>query len=190
VYPKVILSHVLLQKDAASRERERPENQAAAERVLREIVDLDPSQAESWRNLAVLLRHQGKLAQATGVCRSARTHCPHDVDLLLFHGVVLRENGDFEDAETCLLAVISGHWPVPHPLPRPSPTRGEGEKRVEARHQLALLYGQTGRIQEAEAQWREVLAECPDHPAARQSLLDLRRQSTPCLSNASVGRAI
>jgi glycosyltransferase involved in cell wall biosynthesis/Tfp pilus assembly protein PilF len=168
VYPKVILSHVLLQ---ASRERERPENLVAAESVLRQIVDLDPSQAESWRNLAVLLRHQGKLAQAAGVCRSARVHCPQDVDLLLLQGIVLRENADWEDAETCLLAVISGHWPVP--------SQKTQQGRVEARHQLALLYGQTGRLQEAEAQWREVLAECPDHAAARQGLLDLSRQRGP-----------
>jgi hypothetical protein len=44
---------------------------------------------------------------------------------------------------------------------------------------LALLYGQTGRIQEAEAQWREVLAECPDHAAARQGLVDLSQQRGP-----------
>jgi tetratricopeptide (TPR) repeat protein len=168
VYPRVILSHVLLQ---ASRGREPPENAAAAERVLREIVDLDPGQAESWRNLAVLLRHQGKLAQAAGVCRSARAHCPQDVDLLLLQGIVLRENGDFPEAEGCLLAVLSGQWPVP--------TKKAQECRVEARHQLAFLYVGTGRHLEAEAQWREVLAECPGHAAARQGLRSLHRTHRP-----------
>jgi hypothetical protein len=55
---------------------------------LREVVDLEPGQAESWRNLAVLLRHQGELAQAAGVCRSARAHCLQDVDLLLLQGTL------------------------------------------------------------------------------------------------------
>jgi hypothetical protein len=44
---------------------------------------------------------------------------------------------------------------------------------------LALLYGETGRIHEAEAQWREVLAECPDHAAAHQGLVELSRQRGP-----------
>jgi glycosyltransferase involved in cell wall biosynthesis/Flp pilus assembly protein TadD len=158
VYPRVILSHVLLQEG---------KDPASAERVLREIVDLDPGQAESWRNLAVLLRHQGNLAQAAGVCRSARAHCPQDVDLLLLQGIVLRESGDFPEAEGCLLAVVSGQWPVP---------KKAQECRIEARHQLAFLYVGTGRHLEAESQWSEVLAECPEHPAARQGLLDIRKQ--------------
>jgi hypothetical protein len=33
-----------------------------------------------------------------------------------------------------------------------------------------------GRLGKAEAQWREVLAECPDHAAARQGLLDIRQK--------------
>src|SRR5207248_750492 len=94
VYPRIILSHVLLQEG---------QDEAAAEQVLREIVELDPSQAESWRNLAVLYRHQGmtdpvayatRLAQAAAVCRSARVHCTRDPDLLLLQGIVLREMGD------------------------------------------------------------------------------------------------
>jgi hypothetical protein len=44
---------------------------------------------------------------------------------------------------------------------------------------LALLYVQTGRLQEAEAQWREVLAERLDHAAARQGLVELSRQRGP-----------
>src|SRR5260370_24511793 len=55
VYPRIILSHVLLQDG---------QDEAAAEQILREIVELEPSQAESWRNLAVLYRHQKKLAQS------------------------------------------------------------------------------------------------------------------------------
>jgi hypothetical protein len=86
VYPRIILSHVLLQEG---------QDETAAERVLREIVELDPSQAESWRNLAVLYRHQGRLAQSAAVCRSARVHCT-------------REMGDLIGAETCLLGVVSG----------------------------------------------------------------------------------
>src|SRR5207245_11142608 len=101
-------------------------------------------------------------------CRSARAHCPQDVDLLLLQGIVLRENGDFPEAEGCLLAVVGGQWPVP--------TEKAQKCRIEARHQLAFLYVGTGRHLEAESQWSEILAECPEHAAARQGLLDLRQR--------------
>lgn len=51
VGPRVLLSHVLLQegKDAP-----------AAERVLREILDLDPTNVEAMHNLSVLLSQLGR----------------------------------------------------------------------------------------------------------------------------------
>ncbi len=159
IYPRVILSHVLLHDG---------KDLAAAERVLREIVDLDPGQTESWRNLAVLFRHQGNLAQAAGICRSARMHCPQDIDLLLFQGIVLRESGEHPEAEGCLIGVVSSQWPAA--------SKKLEQCRIEARHQLALLYLATGRFAEAEAQWREVLVECPDHRPAQNGLQCLHRQ--------------
>jgi tetratricopeptide (TPR) repeat protein len=166
VYPRIILSHVLLQE---------AQDETAAERVLREIVELDPSQAESWRNLAVLYRHQGRLAQSAAVCRSARVHCTRDPDLLLLQGIVLREMGDLIGAETCLLGVVSGEvsgqWPV---VSGQKPRR---ERGLQARHNLALVYAASGRFAEAEGQWQEVLADCPDYAPAREGLEELHRRA-------------
>jgi hypothetical protein len=53
------------------------------------MFDRDPCQAESWRNLAVLLRHQGRWAEAA-VCQSGRRSCPDDPGLFLWHGLLLR----------------------------------------------------------------------------------------------------
>jgi tetratricopeptide (TPR) repeat protein len=70
-YPRVILSYVFLQQ----------EDLAAAERVLRDLLVLDPTQLEAWLNLAKLLRSQGRIPEALAACRSASVHCPHDLDL-------------------------------------------------------------------------------------------------------------
>jgi tetratricopeptide (TPR) repeat protein len=188
VHPRIILSHVLLQEG---------KDESTAEQVLREVVDLDPSQAESWRNLAVLYRHQGlaapvapasrlaqaghatRLAQAAAVCRSARVHCPHDPDLLLLQGIVLREMGDLINAESCLLGVISRT----EFNSIPPKTR---ERIIQARHNLALVFVASGRLAEAEGQWREVLAECPDYAPARAGLEELQQRTEPAgLASAS-----
>ncbi len=151
--PRVILSHVLLQSG----------DEDAAAPLLRSIVQLDPTQAESWRNLAVLLGRRGKLHEAVEIAQAGRQHCPHDPDLLLTHGVFLRESGELARAETCLLAVLES-------------TASDGATRQRAwraRHNLALLYREQKRLPEAAAHWRALLSENPDLETARRCLAEV-----------------
>jgi hypothetical protein len=53
VWPRVILTHVLLQEGR---------DWAAAERALRDVLALDPGHAEARQNLDLLLRQQGRAA--------------------------------------------------------------------------------------------------------------------------------
>jgi protein O-GlcNAc transferase len=131
----------------------------AAERVLREIVELDPRQAESWRNLAVLLREQGRLAEAVEVCRTGWGYCPDYATLPLLLGITFADQADFAGAEMCFLRLLE--LPFSGPMP---------PEHVEARHQLALTYQKTGHPAEAEAQWRTILAERPDYGPAIQAV--------------------
>ena len=151
--PRVILSHVLLQSG----------DEDAAEPLLRSIVQLDPTQAESWRNLAVLLGRRGKRHEAVEVAQEGRQHCPHDPDLLLTYGVFLRESGELAKAETCLLAVLES-----------TANGGVARQRAwRARHNLALLYREQKRLHEAAAHWRALLAENPDLETARRCLAEV-----------------
>jgi tetratricopeptide (TPR) repeat protein len=163
-YPRVILSYVFLQQ----------EDLAGAERVLRDLLVLDPAQVEAWMNLAKLLRSQRRIPEALVASRSGTVHCPNDLDLPWLHGTLLHEAGDLIGAEACFLAVASG----PPELANGSAELSSRarERYISARHQLALIYRELRRPSDAESQWREVLAECPDHAAARQGLLDLRHQ--------------
>jgi tetratricopeptide (TPR) repeat protein len=155
VAPRVVLTHLLLQEGR---------DWHAAEQALREVLELDPGQAESWRNLAVLYRQQRRLAEAEAVCRSARVHCPADPDLLLLHGLTLRERGDVVGAETSLVRLLE----IP-----PGGASEAARRCGTARHNLALIYHAQGRPVEAEVQWRAVLAEDPHHLSAWLGLADL-----------------
>jgi hypothetical protein len=53
LWPRVILTHVLLQEG---------KDWLAAERALRDVLALDPEHQEAQRNLEVLLRQQGRIA--------------------------------------------------------------------------------------------------------------------------------
>jgi hypothetical protein len=73
IAPRVCPTHVLLQER---------KDWAAGERALCEVVRLDPGEVESWRNLAVLLKSQKRVAEALAVCRSAQAHVGSDPALL------------------------------------------------------------------------------------------------------------
>jgi tetratricopeptide (TPR) repeat protein len=143
----VLLSHVLLQAG----------DETAAEPQLRRIVELDPGQAESWRNLAVLYRRTGRWREAIAAARAGCLHCPQDAHLLLLHGALLQEAGDALNAETYLLRVLelAGDAVTSRSL------------RLTARQHLIALYRHLGRHREADAQHRALAAESPDmvsHP--------------------------
>ena len=148
--PFIYLSHVLLQSG----------QEPAAEPLLRRIVERDPGQGESWRNLAVLYRRGGRMAEALAAARSGCLHCPHDLDLLLLHGVLLVEAGDALNAENCLLQLLE----------RDSGDGLSRRRRATARHNLGLIYRALGRRSEAMAHWRAALMEAPDFAESRRCL--------------------
>jgi len=128
-------------------------DETAAEPQLRRIVELDPEQAESWRNLAVLYRRTGRWREAIAAARAGCLHCPQDAHLLLLHGALLQEAGDALNAETYLLRVLE--------------LATDSQQRLVARQHLMALYRGLGRHREANAHHRALAAETPDmahHP--------------------------
>src|SRR5262249_53964503 len=95
--PRVFVTHALLQEGR---------DPTAAEAALRELLKLDPQQAEAWRNLAILLAQQRRAPEALLACRSGRVHCPSDARLLLQEGLSLREVGELAEAESRLVQFL------------------------------------------------------------------------------------
>ncbi len=133
LHPYVFLSHVLLLAN----------DEATAESILRRIVTMDPGQADSWYNLALLLR-RGRLREAIAAVQSGRLYLPDDPDLLLLHGTLLREAGDLINAENCLLHMLETH----------AGDEAASRRRYKGRHNLALVYRAMGRMDEAITLWR------------------------------------
>src|SRR5262249_52424350 len=102
--PRLLLGQVLLDEG---------KDLAAAEEAPGSVLELAPERAECWRDLVLLLRRQGRLAEALAACRTARPHCRGDTELLLQQGMLLHELGDRDEAEACLLAVIEALMGAP-----------------------------------------------------------------------------
>jgi tetratricopeptide (TPR) repeat protein/glycosyltransferase involved in cell wall biosynthesis len=152
---RLLLSRALLEEGTDA---------AAAERCLRDLTSWAPGLAEPWRNLALLLKRQGRLAEAVEVCRLGLHHCPQDAALWVKHGVYRVGLGDLAGAEAALLRGLE--------------LAPAGEEAVTARHWLALVYLRQGRDREAESQWRALLAEQPQLAGAWEGLAEvaLKRQ--------------
>jgi tetratricopeptide (TPR) repeat protein len=151
---KEILSHVLLQ------EAKEP---AAAEALLREILQSDPANAQAWHNLVVLYHEQNRMVEATDLCQEALVQCPNDPDLLLLHGMLLQEQGESGKAEACLLAHLR----------TPPPSAETRRQSFLARHYLAVTYRDRGRLAEAVAQWQNLLADAPEELPAWVGLAEV-----------------
>jgi tetratricopeptide (TPR) repeat protein len=100
-------------------------------------------------------RRLGQLEEAATICRAGRGHYPEDAELLFLEALVRREQGDKEGAESSLVKLLEeregAHFASVDP----------GLRGYKARHNLAVIYQEEGRLAEAEAQWTSVVAEQP-----------------------------
>jgi predicted O-linked N-acetylglucosamine transferase (SPINDLY family)/GT2 family glycosyltransferase len=133
---------------------------AEAVPLLRRSLALSHPADSIVRKLYALLagshRQLGQAEEALACCREGLGVCPGDPELLFVQAVLLRERGDLAGAESCLLALLCTE-PGQHFASTDAGLRG-----YKARHNLAVLYRQGGRHEEAEEQWRVALAQRPD----------------------------
>jgi len=120
-------------------------------------------------------RQLGEHEQALAACGTGQQHYPQDCELLFQEGLVRREHGDRVGAERCFLHLME-HWEGSH-----FASLDTGLRSHKARHNLAVLYREQGRLAEAEAQWRAALAEQPQFTPALSGLKQLldARQVVP-----------
>jgi tetratricopeptide (TPR) repeat protein len=115
------------------------------------------------------LRNLGDREQALRFTQAGLARYPGDTELNFHQGQMLKEKGDFAAAEACLLQLFS---------PSPGSQRAAigddpGLRGFKGRCALAEVYRDSGRLAEAEAQYRLALAEQPDFIVALICLSDV-----------------
>ena len=109
-------------------------------------------------------RNLGETQPALAACQAGRGHYPEDCELLFQQALLLLETRNPAEAERCFLHLLEkregAHFA----------SLDLGLQGYKARHNLAVLYYEQGRLAEAEAQWRAALAEQPNFAPARGAL--------------------
>jgi tetratricopeptide (TPR) repeat protein len=109
-------------------------------------------------------RQLGEAAAALDTCRAGRGHYPDDAELLFLEGNLLREFKDYAGAEQAFRRLIAGNEGH-HFASVDDSLRG-----YKARHCLAVVYFEQGRMADAEREWHAVMNDAPHFPGARQGL--------------------
>jgi glycosyltransferase involved in cell wall biosynthesis len=116
--------------------------------------------------IAGCLRRLDRPREALEVCRAGRELAADD-ELLFLEALILRELGDAPGAEATFRRLLEG------PQAAGFVNGDAGLRGYKARHNLAVIYEETGRAAEAEAQWRVAVAENPLFTAGWLRLGDL-----------------
>ena len=103
--------------------------------------------------IAVCQRRLHQTREALAVCQEGLWHYPQDVELLFQEAMARRDLGDLAGAEAayqrCLHGRQGNHFA----------SIDTGLCGYKARHNLAVMYRDQGRLAEAEAQWRRAVSE-------------------------------
>ena len=117
--------------------------------------------------IAKALEATGQKDEALATCRAGREESPDVEELLFLEASLLHGRGDDDAAEERLLRLLRT------PPGRELAVGDAGRRSYKARHLLAEVYRSRGRTDEAEAQWRLVVAEEPRFAPAWQGLGEL-----------------
>ena len=105
--------------------------------------------------IAGCLRKLQRPREALDACRAGLQDNAGEVELIFLEALLRRELGDVSGAEATLLRLLAGSRST-------SLANGDdGLGGYKARHNLAVIYEETGRSADAEAQWRKAVAENP-----------------------------
>jgi tetratricopeptide (TPR) repeat protein len=133
----------------------------------RSLAVSDPGEShvrKAYALLASSLDRQGKPHEAHDICRRGLQLFPDDEELLFRLGNLEHRAKNYGGAIRAFRTILN------HRQPRHFSSVDRGITGYKARHNLALVYEDAGRLDLAEVQWRHVLEERPSYEPARQSL--------------------
>jgi tetratricopeptide (TPR) repeat protein len=102
-------------------------------------------------------RQLGEPHKALQVCHEGRRYYPDDAQLLFVEALLRREQRDHAGAARTLEYLLAG-TESPH-----FSSVVDGVRGHMARHNLAVIYREMGKVNEAEAQWKQVVADQPNY---------------------------
>jgi tetratricopeptide (TPR) repeat protein len=128
---------------------------SALERCLAVSAEGDSHVRKAYALLIGSLMKLGRHDAAGQVCRQGRRACPQDAELLFREGLLAHQLGKLAEAEQAYLKALANEEP-PH-----FGSIDRGVTGYKARHNLAAVYHDMGRLDLAHEQWRRIVEEEP-----------------------------
>jgi tetratricopeptide (TPR) repeat protein len=153
----------------------------------RSIARSGPHDSHLRKAYALLMFAQmqcGRSDAAIATCRRGRGLFPDDAELRFREGGLLQELGRMAEAERAYLDVLNNHEE------RHFASIDRGLKGFKTRQNLAVLYTDMGRHEEAERHWREVLREVPGYRAGWRGLRDALLRQGKCDEAEALAREL
>ncbi|MFT3881793.1 MAG: glycosyltransferase [Gemmatales bacterium] len=150
--------------------------QTAIPLLERSLARSHPTDSIVRKLYALLVQAHKRLNQqlaALAICQQGQKHYPQDAELLFQEGLLKRDTGDLSGAaktlEQLLLTKEKHHFA----------SVDVGLSSFKARHNLAVVYREMGRIPNAIQVWQQVLHEAPDFHPARLGLAEAYLHTGP-----------
>jgi len=125
----------------------------AAERIYRQILAVEPTQADAWHLLGVIAHHGRKPDEATACYRRALELRPDYAEAHNNLGITLKAQGKLDEALSCYRRALEL---------RPD--------NAETHNNLGILLRDRGKLDEAVACWRRALELKPEFAEAHSNL--------------------
>jgi GT2 family glycosyltransferase/Tfp pilus assembly protein PilF len=138
------------------------------QRSLERLPQSDSIVRKLYALLSKTYRKLGRLPEALAICRRGRAQYLDDTELQFQEGHLLYATGALKEAEAVLAGLLD------KPAPRYCAIGVDpGQRGYKARHNLAVVYRDQGRVTAAEEQWQAALREQPDYAGAWLGLAEL-----------------
>ena len=153
------------------------------ERSLRKSKPTDSIVRKLYSGLTQCYRTLNRHSEAKKICQEGRGYYPEDPELLFQESVLLQKLGDRESAIACLLRLVATKDSTYFA------SVDSGLRGCKGHHNLAVLYHETNRLDQAEKHWGLVLADEATFLPSLVGLGDLylkqgRRQDLQTIINA------
>ncbi len=142
----------------------------AEEYLRRSIARSGPEESQLRKAYALLVYSQmrlGRSEEALKTCRAGRSLFPLDSELRFREGVLLHELSRLEEA------IRAYHDVIETREERHFSSVDRGLAGFKARQNLAVVYGEMGRLDAAEQEWRAVVSEMPAYRVGWRGLVDI-----------------
>ena len=126
---------------------------------------------KAYALLVSSLQQTEQFADAHATCRQGLKLYPDDKELLFRNAMLLHQSGRLEKAAGVYRRILA------ETTDRHFASVDAGIAGIKARHNLAIVYEDLGRLEDAEVEWRAVVSESPGNRTAWRRIGELLLQS-------------